>query len=116
LVLAVLAIAAGCHAKKRVVMPPIPVAKIYQVPSRIVDAATSAATLPAKMMGCAWDYGEMPAGLYFEVWSSTNLVHWVLATNTTEKIARFPMKPCEFWKVRARDTNGLVSDWATTGR
>jgi hypothetical protein len=64
---------------------------------------------PTRLIGCAWDYAPMPPGLVFEVWSSTNLIHWYLATNTTEKIARFPMKPCEFWKVRARDTNGLRS-------
>jgi len=100
----------GC-AGKVTKLPPIPTAKVAPIPS-----VPPAALLPTKLMGCAWEYGEMEPGLYFEVWSSTNLVHWVLATNTTEKIARFPMKPCEFWKVRARDTNGLVSDWATTAK
>jgi hypothetical protein len=66
---------------------------------------------PELRIGPAWDYGELLPGLYFEVWASLDLVHWVLATNTTEKAALFVVKPQEFYKVRAV-LDGMVSDWA----
>lgn len=99
----------GCASRTAVRTPPIPVA--FAMPERAAVAG-AATVLPAKLMGCAWDYAVVP-GITFEVWSSTNLVNWVLATNTTEKIALFPVKQMEFYKVRARDEHGLVSDWAT---
>lgn len=100
----------GCASLPAVRPPPIPVT--FSLPERaaVVGAAT---VLPAKRMGCEWDYDALEPGMMFEVWSSTNLVSWVLATNTTEKIALFPVKQMEFYKVRAKDEHGLVSDWAT---
>lgn len=100
---------AGCVSKPKVIAPPIPTAWLPAARTATMEAAD---VLPAKLMGCAWDYAVVP-GITFEVWASTNLVHWVLATNTVETVALFPVKQMEFYKVRARDEHGLVSDWAT---
>lgn len=72
--------------------------------------------IPSNKIGCAWDYGEQPPGLFFQVWGSTNLVDWYWLTNTVSKVALFDQKPMEFYRVRAIDTNGLVSQWGTVGK
>lgn len=109
-VVALVVLAAGCQTRKSVKLPIT--GRLIEVPQVRQSVALAP---PPKMIGCAWDYGVMPPGLVFEVWASTNLTAWVLATNTVEKNARFPIKPCEFYQVRARDARGQVSAWATTG-
>lgn len=105
----------GCASRPKVKTPPIPV--MPQLIERVRVARVTAAQAPVTLRGCAWDYDPLLPGMIFEVWSSTNLVSWVLATNTTEKIALFPVKTMEFYRVRARDPDtGNVSDWATVRR
>lgn len=104
---------AGCASRPAVKTPPIPV---MWMPVERVGVASAASEAPPALRGCAWDYYAVRTGITFEVWSSTNLVNWVLATNTVETVALFPVKPMEFYKVRARDYLGQVSDWATVAR
>ena len=75
------------------------------------NEAVAAAEGPALWLGPEWTY-DGPQPVTFEVWSSTNLVDWVLATNTVALRVLFPPKPCEFYRVRTRDELGQVSDWA----
>lgn len=103
----------GCASRPVVKLPPIPT--VWASIERATTASV-ASVEPVKLRGCAWDYYDGLAGITFEVWSSTNLVNWVLATNTVETVALFPVKPMEFYKVRARDYLGQVSDWATVAR
>ena len=53
-------------------------------------------------------------GLVAEIWSSTNLVTWTLKTNVagTNRVTLPATNLAEFFKIRSRDTNGTVSDWA----
>jgi len=106
-------ILAGCASRPASKTPPIPVA---WMPLERATVAGAASIEPVKLRGCAWDYYAAVPGITFEVWASTNLVDWVLATNTVEKIALFPVKEMEFYKVRAKDELGQVSDWATVAR
>ena len=79
------------------------------------DVRTSTAP---RMLGCAWDAptNYNPLVEFFEVWSTTNLTQpFTLRTNTTETVALFPEQQMEFYKVRTAHTNGLKSEWATTG-
>ncbi len=89
------------------------VAAFAAIRGKVRTATVAQVVEVPKMHGPAWDYGEMPPGLVFEVWSSTNLTNWVLRTNTVAKSVVFPSKQMEFYKVRA-NLNGIVSDWATT--
>jgi DNA-binding CsgD family transcriptional regulator len=102
----------GCTAKPP---PKQPIAAFAAVRAKVRTATAEVAPVldVTKLRGCAWDYTAMPQGLFFEVWSSTNLTDWVLRTNTFEKVVVFPQKQREFYRVRA-NLNGLVSTWATT--
>ena len=103
------AIWVGCAAKpvRRVHFPVLTIPRGFE----LSDASANAEE-PERWRGCEWDYdGWEP--VTFEVWASTNLVDWVLATNTAAHKALFPPKKCEFYRVRTRDQFGQVSDWAT---
>jgi len=51
----------------------------------------------------------------FEVWTSGDLKVWTLSTNTAARAVTFPAgKAAEYFRVRAVDTNGVHSAWATT--
>jgi hypothetical protein len=105
LILTLLVLVAGCAAQ--------PVAKSMASGSR-KQVIIAEGYAPAVLRGCEWTWEGYPGEVAtFEVWSSLDLVNWSLATNTTEKAALFPEKPMEFYKVRARDDLGQVSDWAS---
>ncbi len=106
-----LILVAGC-APKTSPKPPVVAMAAIRAKVRTVNVASLVA-LPPKLHGPAWDYGTMPTGMVFEVWSSTNLTDWVLRTNTVAKAVYFSPKQAEFYKVRA-NLNGIVSGWATT--
>ncbi len=106
-----LVLAAGCQPKPAT--KPV-VAAFANIRAKVrTVTAPAAIELPSKRYGPMWDYGTMPNGMVFEVWSSTNLTDWVLRTNTVSKSVVFAQVPTEFYKVRAK-LNGIVSDWATT--
>ncbi len=106
-----LVLAAGCQPKPAT--KPV-VAAFANIRAKVrTTTAPVAIELPSKRYGPAWDYGTMPNGMVFEVWSSTNLTDWVLRTNTVEKSVVFSQVAKEFYKVRAK-LSGVVSDWATT--
>ncbi len=104
-------LAVGCQPKPA---PKPQVAAFAAIRGKVrVATVQEVVSLPTRQYGPAWDYGEIPDGLTFEVWSSTNLTDWVLRTNTVEKSVVFSQVPKEFYKVRA-NLNGIVSDWAST--
>ncbi len=105
-----LVLVVGCQPKSE---PKPAVVAFAAIRAKVRTVSVAAVIVPPKMYGPAWDYGDMPPGLFFEVWSSTNLTEWVLRTNTVAKAVVFPSKQMEFYKVRA-NLNGIVSDWATT--
>ena len=100
---------AGCAAKPAAVSLPSFSRLRERVHFEYSDAMASNTVLP--WMGCQWTY-DGPEPATFEVWASTNLVDWVLATNTVATRVLFPPKSCEFYRVRTRDELGQVSDWA----
>lgn len=102
---------AGCASGPATRTPPIPT--VTHMADR-PDVAEASSEDPVVLRGCAWDYDR--TDVTFEVWASQDLVQWTLATNTLAKIALFPVKQMEFYKVRARDELGQVSDWATVAR
>ena len=105
-----LIVLAGCSSTP---LPSNPPPKTIKLPLRQVKAAVRLPDRPAPAaIGVAWDYAA--AAGFFEVWSSSDLVNWRLATNTTEHIAIFDVKPMEFYLTRYRDANGILSQWATT--
>ena len=59
-----------------------------------------------------WDNAP---GLVAEIWSSTNLVTWTLKTNVagTNRVTLPATNRQEFFKIRSRDTRGIVSEWST---
>lgn len=70
---------------------------------------------PPPVIRLEWDNpAEVPGSFTTEVWSSTNLTTWTLKTNIagTNRVTLPADKPREFFKVRSKGTNGLVSDWA----
>ena len=63
----------------------------------------------------AWDNPpETPGSFTTEVWASTNLVTWQLKTNVsgTNHVTLAATNRQEFFKIRTRGTNGMVSDWS----
>lgn len=112
---------AGCASPK----PPVfkPVAKIATPPLPMTFAplrAVAGPTLPPappRFLGCVWDApaNYNPLTESFEVWATTNLSQpFTLKTNTTQTFALFQMGTMEFYMVRTRNSEGDVSDWATT--
>lgn len=68
---------------------------------------------PPTRITLIWTNGETSPGTTTEVWASTNLTSWTLATNVagTNSVTLPADKPREFLKIRHRLGN-LVSDWA----
>ncbi len=62
-----------------------------------------------------WDNltNEPPGSYVTEVWVSTNLTDWQWRADVPTNRVTFPRdKPAEFFKVRNRGTNGVLSDWS----
>lgn len=64
-----------------------------------------------------WDASPSPEVDRYEIWTSTDLRTWSHKTNVTGTAwAVTAGQPVEYFMVRARTTNGLVSAWAVTQR
>ena len=103
---------AGCQSvRKPIVMPPIPQAMKTRAAR---TAQVEAVILPPAALKLTWEY-PYPDPVTFEVWASEDLTNWILATNTLSPYVAFPVKPMEFFRVRAVDpATGSISDWGTT--
>lgn len=110
----VLLVLVGCASRPVAKVAPMPIGAQWATVAGDIRAAD---TEPAPLRGCQWDWAGLPGEVVtFEVWASVDLVRWQLATNTTERIALFPEKPMEFYRVRSRNALGSVSDWATVSK
>lgn len=95
------------------VAPPLPQISPPHRPPVTPRAVTPPA--PPQTITLAWDNVE--TNVTTEIWSSTNLTDWTLATNVQGNRATLPQdKPQEFFKARNKlnigGTNWLFSDWA----
>lgn len=114
-----LVVLAGCASRPVAKFPPIPPRgpALAAADTSAAAEARAASTLPDTLRGCQWTWDGLPGEeVTFEVWASVDLVQWQLATNTTARIALFPQKQMEFYRVRSRDALGSVSDWAPVAK
>jgi len=61
-----------------------------------------------------WDNFENTPGSYItEVWCSSNLIDWTLKAEVSTNLITLPATNAqEFFRIRNRGTNGLLSDWS----
>ena len=81
----------------------------------IITQQTLVVTPAPRSITLGWTNATNNAtGTVTEIWSSTNLVNWTLKTNVagTNHVTLPATNRAEFFKIRSRDTNGTVSDWA----
>ena len=81
----------------------------------IITQQTLVVTPAPRSVTLGWTNATNNApGTVTEVWSSTNLVNWTLKTNVagTNHVTFLATNRQEFFKIRSRATNGLVSEWS----
>ena len=81
----------------------------------IITQQTLVVTPAPRSITLGWTNSNNNApGTVTEVWSSTNLVTWTLKTNVagTNHVTLPATNRAEFFKIRSRATNGLVSEWS----
>lgn len=76
---------------------------------KVSAAAAAASALPVPRL--QWPHPD-PEGLTFEVWATSDLQTWELEAETTELYHPIQVdQPMRFYRVRARNAAGEVSDW-----
>ena len=96
-------------------MPPLPPGAEAFTVGRTEDRFTLASVPvlgPIKYL--RWQHNQR-TGETYEVWCAPNFNAWTLATNTAVKVYAFRANGlCGYFRVRARNSAGQVSDWGTT--